>query len=288
MNNPETVYESAPFTVTSRKDIEFLKDIARQTRIEVLKMLTEAGSGHIGGCLSCVEIIISIFLLKIKLDPKDACWLIRDRFILSKGHAAPTLYSILARRGCIDCDLLMTLRKHDSPLQGHPSARYFPAVEVSTGSLGQGLSISNGIAMGLKLDSLPSRVYCLLGDGELQEGQVWEAAMTAAHYGLDNLCAIVDYNGLQIDGAVDDVMKVTPIEDKWRAFGWYVQSIDGHDFEQIIMAFDEAERVKNKPSLIVANTIKGRGVSFYENRAEYHGVSPTEEELNRAIKELMA
>lgn len=288
MVNPESVCESPFFAVSGNRDIEILKDIARQTRVEVLKMLTEAGSGHIGGCLSCVEIIISIFLIKIKLDPKNACWLMRDRFILSKGHAAPTLYSVLARRGCIDCDLLMTLRKHDSPLQGHPSANYLPHVEVSTGSLGQGLSISNGIAMGLKIDSTPSRVYCLLGDGELQEGQVWEAAMTAAHYRLDNLCAIVDYNRLQIDGAVDDVMKVTPIEDKWRAFGWYVQSIDGHDFEQIIMAFDEAERVKNRPSLIVAHTIKGKGVSFYEDRAEYHGVCPSEEELTRALKELMA
>ena len=286
MNNPESVSESALITSSSMKDIDMLKDIARQTRIEVLKMLAEAGSGHIGGCLSCVEIVISIFLLKIKLDPKDACWLTRDRFILSKGHAAPTLYSILARRGCIDCDLLLSLRKYDSPLQGHPSSKYFPHVEVSTGSLGQGLSISNGIALGLKIDNVPSRVYCLLGDGELQEGQVWEAAMTAAHYGLDNLCALVDYNKLQIDGYVDDVMKITPVDDKWKAFGWNVITINGHDFEQISMALDEAEQVKGQPTIIIAHTIKGKGVSFYEDKVQYHGVSPTQDELILALKEL--
>jgi transketolase len=286
MNNLESVCESVLTTVNGRKDIKMLEDVARQTRIEVLKMLTEAGSGHIGGCLSCIEIIISIFLFKIRLDPKNACWLMRDRFILSKGHAAPSLYSVLARRGCIDCDLLMTLRKHDSPLQGHPSAKYLPATEVSTGSLGQGLSVSNGIALGLKIDQIPSRVYCLLGDGEMQEGQVWEAAMTAAHYKLDNLCAIIDYNKLQIDGLVDEVMKISPLKDKWHAFGWHVMTVDGHDFEQIIMALNEAERVKNQPTIIIADTIKGKGVSFYENKPEFHGVCPTCEELSLAIKEL--
>lgn len=267
-------------------DLKRLKDIARQTRIEVLCMLTEAGSGHIGGCLSCVEIIISIFFMKIRLDPANACWIERDRFILSKGHAAPVLYSVLARRGCISCDLLMGLRKWDNPLQGHPCAKKLPAAEVSTGSLGQGLSVSNGIALGLKLDNLKSRVYCLLGDGELQEGQVWEAAMAAAHYKLDNLCAVVDYNKLQIDGRVDNVMRISPITKKWEAFGWNVLAVNGHDYGELLNAFSTAEQVKGQPTIIIADTIKGKGVSFYEDRVEYHGVSPTRDELKMAIKEL--
>ena len=267
-------------------DLKRLMDIARQTRIEALCMLTEAGSGHIGGCLSCVEIIVSIFFMKIRLDPANACWVERDRFILSKGHAAPVLYSVLARRGCINCDLLMRLRKWNSPLQGHPCAKLLPAAEVSTGSLGQGLSVSNGIALGLKLDKGNSRVYCLLGDGELQEGQVWEAAMTAAHYKLDNLCAIVDYNKLQIDGRVDDVMRISPIVKKWEAFGWNVLTVNGHDYGEILSALLTAEKVKGQPTIIIADTIKGKGVSFYEDRVEYHGVAPSREELKIAIAEL--
>lgn len=277
---------SLPVTEEAAIDLKRLKDIARQTRIEVLSMLTDAGSGHIGGCLSCIEIMVSIFFMKIRLDPANACWIERDRFILSKGHAAPVLYSVLARRGCIDCDLLMGLRKWDSPLQGHPCAKVLPAAEVSTGSLGQGLSVSNGIALGLKLDKQDSRVYCLLGDGELQEGQIWEAAMTAAHYKLDNLCAIVDYNKLQIDGRVDDVMRVSPVAEKWKAFGWNVLTINGHDFGEILNAFSTAEQVRGQPTIIIADTIKGKGVSFYEDRVEYHGVSPKRDELKMAIEEL--
>ena len=277
---------AVPVAEETVSDIKRLKDIARQTRIEVLCMLTEAGSGHIGGCLSCVDIVVSIFFMKIRMDAADSCWVERDRFVLSKGHAAPVLYSVLARRGCIDCDLLMGLRKWDSPLQGHPCARLLPAAEVSTGSLGQGLSVSNGIALGLKLDNQRSRVYCLLGDGEMQEGQVWEAAMASAHYRLDNLCAIIDYNKLQIDGRVDDIMRISPVSKKWEAFGWNVMTVNGHDFDDILAGFNAAEQVKGQPTLIIANTVKGKGVSFYEDRVEYHGVSPTKDELKLAVQEL--
>jgi transketolase len=255
-------------------------------RIEILKMLTAAGSGHTGGSLSAVDIVAALYFCKMRHRPDDPSWRERDRFILSKGHAAPLLYAVLALAGYLDKDLLKTLRRVDSPLQGHPSSKLLKGVEVSTGSLGQGLSIANGIALGLKMDGLPSRVYCLMGDGELQEGQIWEAAMSAAHYRLDNLCAIVDNNGLQIDGHCCDVMNVEPITDKWRGFGWNVLDIDGHNMEQILGALDEAEKIKGMPTVIVARTVKGKGVSFFEGKAEYHGVTPTREELERALKEL--
>jgi transketolase len=268
------------------RDINFLKEKARILRIEILKMLTEAGSGHTGGSLSAADIVTALYFYKMRHKPGDPKWRERDRFILSKGHAAPLLYSALALSGYFDKPLLKTLRKLGSPLQGHPCSKTLPGVEISTGSLGQGLSIANGIAMGLKLDVLSSRVYCLLGDGETQEGQVWEAAMTAAHYRLDNLCAIIDNNGLQIDGHCCDVMSIEPIVNKWEAFGWYVIDINGHDMEAIVNAFDEAETVKMKPVMIVARTVKGKGVSFFEGKVEYHGIAPTPEELERALKEL--
>ncbi|HET6514463.1 MAG TPA: transketolase [Thermodesulfovibrionales bacterium] len=268
------------------KDIPCLCGYARDLRIEILKMLTAAGSGHTGGSLSAVDIVAALYFCKMRHRPDDPSWRERDRFILSKGHAAPLLYAVLALAGYLDKDLLKTLRRVDSPLQGHPSSKLLKGVEVSTGSLGQGLSIANGIALGLKMDGLPSRVYCLMGDGELQEGQIWEAAMSAAHYRLDNLCAIVDNNGLQIDGHCCDVMNVEPITDKWRGFGWNVLDIDGHNMEQILGALDEAEKIKGMPTVIVARTVKGKGVSFFEGKAEYHGVTPTREELERALKEL--
>ncbi len=267
-------------------DINFLKEKARILRIEILKMLTESGSGHTGGSLSAADIVTALYFYKMRHKPKDPKWGERDRFILSKGHAAPLLYAALALSGYFNKPLLKTLRKLGSPLQGHPCSKMLPGVEISTGSLGQGLSIANGIAMGLKLDGLDSRVYCLLGDGETQEGQVWEAAMTAAHYRLDNLCAIIDNNGLQIDGYCCDVMSIEPIVNKWEAFGWYVIDINGHDMEAIVNAFDEAETVKMKPVMIVARTVKGKGVSFFEGKVEYHGITPTPEELERALKEL--
>lgn len=272
--------------VSAFRDVAFLKKQAKIVRIEILKMLTEAGSGHTGGSLSAADIVTALYFYKMRHNPKDTKWRERDRFILSKGHAAPLLYAALALSGYFDKSLLKTLRKIGSPLQGHPCSKILPGVEVSTGSLGQGLSIANGIAIGLKMDGLNSRVYCLLGDGETQEGQVWEAAMSAAHYKLDNMCAIIDNNGLQIDGHCHDVMSIEPIVDRWAAFGWHVIDIDGHDMEAILDAFDEAETVKGKPTMIVARTVKGKGVSFFEGKVQYHGIAPTSEELEKALKEL--
>lgn len=267
-------------------DIAFLEEIARRLRIEILQMLTKAGSGHTGGSLSAADIVTALFFYKMKHDPKNPKWDERDRFILSKGHAAPLLYGVLALSGYFDISMLNTLRQLNSPLQGHPCCKSLPGVEVSTGSLGQGLSIANGMAMALRLDRSAARVYCLLGDGEIQEGQVWEAAMTAAHYKLDNLCAIIDNNELQIDGYCSEVMNIYPIDQKFIAFGWNVIKINGHDMRQIVKALDEAEKVKYKPTLILAKTIKGKGVSIFEGKAKYHGIAPTQEELEIALKEL--
>ena len=268
------------------KQLNELKSIARLLRIDVLKMLNEAGSGHTGGSLSAVEIITALYFYKMRHNPKNPKWPDRDRFVLSKGHGAPALYAALARCGYFDFSELMTLRKMGSILQGHPDMNFTPGIDISTGSLGQGLSMANGMALALRLDRRPSRVYVLLGDGEIQEGQVWEAAMAAVHYRLDNLCAIIDYNRLQIDGRVEEVMNIEPIADKWTSFGWEVFLVDGHDFEKIITAFDKAEKVKEKPSLLIARTIKGKGVSFFEDKVEYHGVAPTNDELERALEEL--
>lgn len=273
-------------SVSTTKDIAFLREKARIIRIEILKMLAEAGSGHTGGSLSAADIVTALYFYKMRHNPKDPSWKERDRFILSKGHAAPLLYAGLALSGYFDISLLKTLRKIGSPLQGHPCSKRLPGVEISTGSLGQGLSIANGIALGLKLDNSNSRVYCLLGDGEIQEGQVWEAAMSAAHYRLDNLCAIVDNNGLQIDGPCCNVMGLEPIANKWAAFGWHVIDIDGHDMPAIVDALDNAETVKGKPTMIVARTLKGKGVSMFEGKVEYHGLAPTNEELQKALEEL--
>lgn len=270
----------------NKKDIDVLKDKARILRIEILKMLTTAGSGHTGGSLSAADIVTALYFYKMRHNPGDPMWKERDRFILSKGHAAPVLYAALALSGYFDKALLKTLRKLGSPLQGHPCSKLLPGVEISTGSLGQGLSIANGIAMGLKMDGSDSRVYCLLGDGETQEGQVWEAAMTASHYRLDNVCAIIDNNGLQIDGQCCDVMYIEPIVNKWEAFGWHVLDINGHDMGAVLDALNRAEKLKGKPTMIVARTIKGKGVSFFEGKVEYHGMAPSNEELEMALTEL--
>ncbi len=272
--------------LTQSRDITFLKEQARIVRVEILKMLTQSGSGHTGGSLSAADIATALYFYKLRHRPDNPKWEGRDRFILSKGHAAPLLYTVLALTGYFDKSLLGTLRKTGSPLQGHPSSKLLKGIEVSTGSLGQGLSIANGMALGLRLDDSASRVYCLLGDGEIQEGQVWEAAMTAGHYAVDNLCAIVDLNELQIDGRCEDVMKITPVAPKWKAFNWHIFEIDGHNMGEIVSALDEAEKIKGKPSVILANTIKGKGVSFFEGKAEYHGLAPTKEELEKALKEL--
>jgi transketolase len=271
--------------ITEQK-LHELHDHARRMRIDILKMLNGCGSGHTGGSLSATDIVAALYFHKMKYDPKRPDWKERDKFILSKGHAAPLLYTALAHAGFFDSAELFTLRKLGSRLQGHPDSKYLPGVEISTGSLGQGLSVANGIALANRLDKLPSRVYALLGDGELQEGQIWEAAMTAAHYKLDNLCALVDNNGLQIDGPVAKVMGVEPITDKFRSFGWEVMDVDGHDIGAIVAALDKAETVKGKPSVIVCRTLKGKGCSLFEGKVEFHGTAPSKDELDVAMKEL--
>lgn len=249
-------------------------------------MLTASGSGHTGGSLSAVDLLTTLYFSKMRHNPKNPGWEKRDKFVLSKGHGAPALYAVLAKSGYFKKDKLPTLRKLGSILSGHPFSKITPGVEVSTGSLGQGLSMANGLALAAKLDNRSSRIYVMMGDGEIQEGQVWEAAMTSSHYKIDNICAILDNNGLQIDGKVDDIMSIFPIADKWKSFGWHVREIDGHDFDHIYAALDEAEQVKHKPTIIIARTVKGKGVSFMEGKCEYHGVAPTKDELVRALEEL--
>jgi transketolase len=268
-----------------KTDINILEKEARQIRRDILTMLSKAGSGHTGSSLSCVEIILALYRHGLKYDVNNIGWQDRDRFVISKGHGCPALYAVLSFCGFFPREKLMTLRQLGSSLQGHPQLG-LSGLEASTGSLGQGLSIANGMAISAKLDKRPSRVYCLLGDGEINEGQVWEAAMTASHYKLDNLCAIIDYNKLQIDGMLCDVKDMLSLEAKWDAFGWHSVSVDGHDFGQIISAFDKAQTIKNKPVMIVAHTIKGKGVSFIENKAGWHGIAPKPAELERALKEL--
>jgi transketolase len=263
-----------------------LQEKARTLRVDIVKMLHKAQSGHTGGSLSAIDVVAALYFYKMKHDPANPSWDGRDRFVLCKGHAAPAQYVALAEAGYFPKEDLMTLRRLGSHLQGHPDSKGTPGVEVCTGSLGQGLSMANGMALGLKLDGKPNRVYAVLGDGELQEGQVWEAAMASAHYSLDNLCAIVDLNALQIDGEVAKVMNVSPVADKFRAFGWNVMEIDGHDMAAITGALDAADAVKGKPTMIVARTIKGKGVSFFENKAKYHGTPPSDEELPEALKSL--
>lgn len=263
-----------------------LRLISRNIRVDILRMLNRAKSGHTGGSLSAVEILVSLFYVVMNHRPNEPEWEERDRFVLSKGHAAPLLYTVLAHCGYFPKEELNTLRQLGSKLQGHPKANSLPGIEVSTGSLGQGLSIANGIALGLRLNNKRSRVYVLLGDGEIQEGMVWEAAMSASHYSISNLCAIIDNNGFQIDGAVNKVMNIYPVAEKFSAFGWEVFEVNGHDFDELIEAFNAAKRVEGKPSVIIAKTVKGKGVSFMEGKYEYHGVPPTDEELERALKEL--
>jgi transketolase len=263
-----------------------LRKIAREVRIDIIKMIHQAKSGHPGGSLSATDIGVSLFFSHMKYEPTDPFWENRDRFVLSKGHAAPMLYAVLKQLGLIKPEMLETLRQLHSPLQGHPDMKKLPGVEMSTGSLGQGLSVGNGMAMGAKLDNKDSRVYVLIGDGELQEGQIWEAALTSAHYKLDNLTAIIDHNGLQIDGANDEVKRVTPVAEKFRAFGWNAITIDGHNYYEILSALMLASSTKNRPTAIIAETIKGKGVSFMENVVDFHGKAPSEDEYNIALKEL--
>ncbi len=267
-------------------DIEKLKSIARQIRIDILTMLVESGSGHTGGSLSATDILTVLYFYKMRYDPKNPKWEDRDKFVLSKGHGAPALYAVLGRAGYFGLEHFHTLRKLGSILRGHPNSAVTPGVEVCTGSLGQGLSQANGLALAARLDNKPARIYVVLGDGEVDEGQVWEAAMTTAHYKIDNLCAIMDNNGLQIDGTNKEVMNIDPVSEKWKAFGWHVIEINGHDIKAIVDALNEAEKIKGKPTMIIAHTVKGKGVSFMENKVEYHGVAPTKDEYERAMKEL--
>lgn len=269
-------------------DINELDTIARKLRIDILKMLHKAGSGHTGGSLSAIDILTALYFCKMNHSPGMGPDKQRDKFVLSKGHGAPALYAVLAECGYFDKSHLDSLRKLGAMLSGHPFAPATPGVDVSTGSLGQGLSMANGLALAGKLDGRDSTVFCMLGDGECQEGQVWEAAMTAAHYKLDNVVAILDHNGLQIDGAVKDIMGIEPVGEKWSAFGWDVKEIDGHDMASILEAIDWAVSVKGKPAIIWAHTVKGKGVSFMENKVKYHGIAPDEDELKLALAELSA
>lgn len=259
---------------------------AANIRVNIIKQVFSANSGHPGGSLSAADLMSVLYFHEMKIDPQQPQAEDRDKFVLSKGHAAPVLYAALAERGYFPKESLTTLRHIGSKLQGHPDKNKVPGVEMSTGSLGQGISAAAGMAMANKLDKNSSRIYALLGDGELQEGIVWEAAMSAAHYKLDNLCAIVDWNGLQIDGNNDDVMKVAPIDEKFRAFGWNVIPVDGHDFTSIIAGFDKARACKGQPTLLLAKTVKGKGVSFMEGEAGWHGKAPNEEQAIQAVAEL--
>ena len=267
-------------------DIYELKEITRKVRVDIIKMTNAAGSGHPGGSLSAAEIFTVLYFNIMNHDPKNPEWEDRDVFILSKGHCCPGLYSAMARSGYFPVEELMTLRKFGSRLQGHPHSSSLPGLEASTGSLGQGLSIAIGCALAIKLNKKSSRVYCLMGDGEQQEGQIWEAAMSASHYKLNNLCGIIDRNRLQIDGFCKDIIDYEPLEDKWRSFGWHVINVDGHNISDLINAFEEAKTIKGKPTVIIADTIKGKGVGFMENVSVWHGQAPNDEETKKALNDL--
>jgi len=263
-----------------------LEQTAKQLRRHVVRMVFEAGSGHPGGSLSAADVVAALYFRVMKHDPASPTWPDRDRFIMSKGHAVPIVYAAMAEAGYFPVSELTTLRKLNSRLQGHPSAKDLPGIEASTGSLGQGLSIGLGMALGLRMDGRSSTVYVMLGDGEIEEGQVWEAAMAAAHYKADNLVAILDRNRFQLDGPTAEIMEVEPVVDKWRAFGWRVLDIDGHAMQQVVHALEVARERTGRPTVIVAHTIKGKGVSYMENNNAFHGKAPTREELERALQEL--
>ncbi|MGC7871776.1 transketolase [Desulfosporosinus sp. FKB] len=263
-----------------------LKRKANLIRQDIISMLVPAKAGHPGGSLSAADIVTTLYFKEMRINPQNPNWADRDRFVLSKGHAAPVLYAALAEKGYFPKDELLGLRQTGRMLQGHPDMKRTPGVDMSSGSLGQGLSVANGMALAGKLDKKDYQVYVLLGDGEVAEGQVWEAAMAAAHYKLDNLTAILDYNGLQIDGPTDSVMSSAPLADKWRAFCWHVIEVDGHDIEALEKAFAEAKQVKGKPTILIAKTVKGKGVSFMENQVGWHGSAPNAEQAEQALKEL--
>ncbi|MCQ2550820.1 MAG: transketolase [Clostridia bacterium] len=263
-----------------------LEQIAKKVRVDIIKAIHAAGSGHPGGSLSAADIVTALYFDEMNIDPANPKMEGRDKFVLSKGHAGPVQYAALAERGYFPVEDMMSLRKLGSKFQGHPNMHYVPGIEMSTGSLGQGMAVCVGMALANKMDENPGRIYTLLGDGEIQEGLIWEAAMSASHYHLDNMVAIVDNNGLQIDGKNDDVMTVKPIDEKFKAFGWHVVVIDGHNFDEILAAFKEAKETKGRPTAIIAKTHKGQGVSFMADDPGWHGKAPNEEQAKQAVEEL--
>lgn len=267
-------------------DVQELEKKARRIREDIVEEVYSAKSGHPGGSLSVADILTVLYFREMNINPENPNWEDRDRFVLSKGHCSPALYSCLANRGFFSVEDLKSFRNINSYLQGHPDKNKVPGVDMTTGSLGQGLSAANGIAIAGKMDQKTYRVYCVLGDGEIEEGQIWEAAMAANKYKLDNLCVIVDNNNLQIDGTIEEVMSSYPIDEKFRSFGFQVINIDGHNIEEIIKAFEVAREVKGKPTCIIAKTVKGKGVDFMENQAGWHGKAPDEEQYKQAMKSL--
>jgi len=273
--------------MSDSQELDRLREKAQHIRRSIIEMLAAAGSGHPGGSLSATDLVTCLYFKVMQHKPDDPTWQDRDRFILSKGHACPGLYAALAEAGYITPDLLTSLRRFGSPLQGHPDRRKFGLMEASTGSLGIGLSLGVGMALAARLRNSPSRIYVMLGDGECEEGQIWEAAMWAAHQKLDNLCAIVDYNRLQLDASVEEITSLEPLADKWRAFQWNVQEIDGHNYEHILNAFTQAQQTKGKPTVLIATTVKGKGVSYMENQIKFHGSVPEKaEQIQQALQEI--
>ncbi len=273
--------------ITKITEIKELEEKALEVRRGILEAVYSANSGHPGGSLSVADILTVLYFNELNIDVSNPKMINRDKVVLSKGHCSPALYSVLANRGFFPIEDLKTFRKLGSYLQGHPDMKHVPGVDMTTGSLGQGLSAANGMAMISKLDNIENRIYCILGDGEIQEGQIWEAAMSSAKYKLDNLCVVVDNNNLQIDGEISEVMSPYPIDEKFRSFGFEVVNIDGHNIKEIIKAFEMAKEVKGKPTCIVAKTIKGKGISFMQNLAAWHGKAPNQEQYDKAKEELV-
>lgn len=269
-----------------QEEIESLEQTALECRRDIVRMVHHAGSGHPAGSLSAIDVLLVLYMKYMRVRTSEPHWHGRDMFFLSKGHCTPAYYAAMSARGFFPREELMTFRDMHTRLQGHPSNLHLDCVDASSGSLGQGLSVANGAALVAKHDGMDSRYYVMLGDGEIQEGQVWEAAMSAAAYGLDNVCAILDYNKIQLDGPVNEVLSIGDVRAKWEAFGWNAIEINGHDIAAIDAAFESAMRFKGKPSIIIAHTIKGKGVSFMENTAKFHGLAPTDEELAQALEEL--
>lgn len=267
-------------------EIKELENKAKEIRKSIIKQVYFAGSGHPGGSLSIADIMAVLYFDELRINEKEPKWEDRDRLILSKGHCSPALYASLAERGFFEKEELKTFRNIESNLQGHPDMNKVPGVDMTSGSLGQGLSVANGIAISGKMENKDYRVYCILGDGEIEEGQIWEAAMTSSKYKLDNLCVIIDNNNLQIDGKIADIINPYPIDEKFKSFGFYVLTIDGNNIEKILEGFKQAKLNKNKPTCIIAKTIKGKGVSYMEDQVDWHGKAPNEEQYNKAMEEL--